>query len=61
MFDSRLIGDPALDLRNQTITFTVQYGDPDNASDPLPFMERVRVTCSPISPPVRLHCHESRS
>lgn len=61
MFDSRLIGDPALDLRNQTITFTVQYGDPDNASDPLPFMERVRVTCSPISPPVRLRCHESRS
>ena len=41
------------------MTFLVQFGDPDNALDPLPFMEKVRVTCSSIDQIEKIECREA--
>lgn len=60
LFDSRLVGDVTLD-GSGTMSFLVQFGDPDNALDPLTFTERVRVTCSPTGQIQRLQCHEARA
>ncbi|PYS52903.1 MAG: hypothetical protein DMG13_14785 [Acidobacteria bacterium] len=57
-FDSSLVGNVAVDPSRRSISFTVRYGDPDNANDPLPFTQRVVVTCAPIDPVEQLRCRE---
>jgi hypothetical protein len=58
-FDSNLQGPVNTDERRKSISFTVRYGDPDNANDPLPFTKLVRVICSPIDSLTQLRCRES--
>jgi hypothetical protein len=58
MFDSKLIVNLTTDSATKSISFTVQYGDPDNANDPLPFSELVLVTCAPIDRIEQLECRE---
>jgi hypothetical protein len=43
----------------KSMTFVVRFGDPDNALDPLPFTERVRVTCGPIDQIEPIECTET--
>ena len=57
-FDARLIGSVTMDAAAKSIVFTVQYGDPENGNDPVPFSERVRVICSPIDSLDELTCVE---
>jgi hypothetical protein len=57
-FDSSLDGPVTTDAIAKTVSFHVRYGDPDNANDPLPFGERVAVTCGPIDRIDRLRCRE---
>ena len=58
LFDSSLVGDVTVNAAAKTITFLVQFGDRDNALDPLPFTERVRVTCAPIDRIDTMQCRE---
>jgi|ERR1051326_9127813 hypothetical protein len=59
-FDALLVvGSVRTDAGTQSMLFTVQYGDPQNANDPVPFSERVRVTCAPIDSFEQLTCSES--
>jgi hypothetical protein len=58
LFDSSLVGDVTVDDRSKTMSFLVQFGDPANLLDPLPFMERVRVTCSSIDQIEKIECRE---
>jgi hypothetical protein len=57
-FDARVVGSVTLDVATQSIVFAVQYGDSENANDPVPFSERVRVTCAPIDSLDQLTCAE---
>jgi len=59
LFDSRLVGEVTVNDAAKTITFLAQFGDPDNALDPLPFMEQVRVTCSSIDQIEKIECREA--
>ena len=59
MFDSSLMGEIAIDRAQNAVSFNVRYGEPDNANDPVPFTQRVLVTCSPINQTERLQCKES--
>jgi hypothetical protein len=59
-FDSYLEGgDIKVDSAQKKLSFTVRYGDPENASDPLPFTQQVLVTCAPIDSLQQLRCTES--
>jgi hypothetical protein len=58
-FDSRLDGPVAFDAAAKSVSFRVLFGDPDNANDPLPFTERVTVTCGPTDRIDRLECRET--
>jgi len=55
MFDSKLI---MSDIVANRLLLTVQYGDPDNVNDPLPFSQLVDVTCAPIDNIEKLSCIE---
>jgi hypothetical protein len=57
-FDSMLIGDVMVDTRSNTLSFTVRFGDPESALDPLPFTQNVRVTCKPLAPLEQIRCEE---
>jgi hypothetical protein len=57
-FDSSLSGAVIVDRAAGTLRFEVRFGDPDNAGDPLPFTERVRVDCAPLQPVERIQCSE---
>ncbi len=58
LFDSSLVGDVTVNAAAKNITFMVQFGARDNALDPLPFTERVRVTCAPIDRVDTIQCRE---
>jgi len=57
-FDTLVVGSVTMDAAAKSIAFTVQYGDPENGNDPVPFSERVRVICSPIDSLDQLTCVE---
>jgi hypothetical protein len=58
-FDTSLVGDVTVSDRDSALTFTVQFGDPTSLRDPLPFSERVGVTCKPPAPAERMACSET--
>jgi hypothetical protein len=58
--DSSLVGEVTVNTAAKTRTFIVQFGDRDNALDPLPFTERVRVTCAPIERIDTIQCREEK-
>ena len=58
-FDSSLQGDVIVTASLKSFSFTVRYGDPENANDPLPFTQMVRVTCSPFDSLEQLRCSET--
>jgi hypothetical protein len=58
-FDSALVGDLTLDPSGDAVVFTVRYGDPANAKDPLPFTQRVSVRCAPVKVVERMGCGET--
>jgi hypothetical protein len=58
MFDSHIMDKIAIDGASKSISFRVQYGEPDNARDPLPFSEMIMVTCAPIDNIETLKCVE---
>ena len=60
-FDTYLIGPVTVNERAGSMTFLVGFGDPGNARDPLPFSERVLVTCAPLAPAAGIQCRETRA
>jgi hypothetical protein len=58
-FDSQLVGDVKIAAAKSAIEFNVQYGDPDNDRDPLPFKQLVHVTCSPLTSVQQIRCTET--
>jgi hypothetical protein len=58
-FDSQLDGDVKVDAATSVIEFNVQYGDPENNNDPLPFKQSVHVTCGPLNSVQQIRCTET--
>ena len=58
-FDASLQSDVVVSATQKGFSFTVRYGDPENANDPLPFTQMVRVTCSPYDSLQQLRCNEA--
>jgi hypothetical protein len=58
LFDSSLEGEVIVDASSKTFKFIVRFGDPQNANDPLPFSERIQVTCGPIGAIEQIQCRE---
>jgi hypothetical protein len=58
LFDSSLFSEVVVDAAAKALSFDVRFGNPDNYQDPLPFSEKVRVTCSPIDSFAALRCSE---
>lgn len=57
-FDTALVGAVTVDAAAGTLSFEARFGDPENRQDPLPFSQRVSVTCAPIDDPPQLQCRE---
>jgi hypothetical protein len=60
-FDSSLASELRLNEPAKSISFAVRFGDLDNASDPLPFTETVRVSCAPMDRIDKIQCVERPS
>jgi hypothetical protein len=58
-FDSELDGDVKIDTAKSVIEFNVQYGDPENGNDPLPFKQLVHVSCGPLNSVQQIRCTET--
>jgi hypothetical protein len=58
LFDSALVGTVSVGASGRSLSFTVRFGDSDNANDPLPFSELVRVNCEPIDQIEQVQCRE---
>jgi hypothetical protein len=58
LFDSALVGDVRVDATRRLLSFTVRFGETDNANDPLPFSELVRVTCQLTDRIEQVRCRE---
>lgn len=57
-FDSDLASEVCFDPSTNQISFEADFGDPQNANDPLPFSEQVHVTCGPMMPVEAIRCTE---
>ena len=57
LFDSALVGAVSIDAAGR-LSFTVRYGDTDNARDPLPFSQQVRLTCDLTDRLDQIRCRE---
>jgi hypothetical protein len=58
LFDSALVDAVSVGASGRSLSFTVRFGDSDNANDPLPFSELVRVSCEPIEQIEQVQCRE---
>ena len=58
LFDSALVGTVSVDAAGRLLSFTVRFGGSDNANDPLPFSQLVRVSCEPIDQIEQVQCRE---
>lgn len=58
LFDSALVGAVSVDASGRLLSFTVRFGDSDNANDPLPFSELVRVSCELTDQAEQVPCRE---
>ena len=54
-FRTALSGEVRMDQRAGAMTFNVQFG----GEEPLPFSQRVRVSCAPLAPVERIRCSEA--
>jgi hypothetical protein len=61
LFDSALVGSVSVDAAGRLLSFTVRFGGSDNANDPLPFSQLVRVSCEPIDQIEQVQCRERAS
>ena len=61
LFDSVVVGAVSVDASGRSLSFTVRFGDTDNANDPLPFSELVRVNCEVADQIERAQCREQPS
>ena len=48
------MGGATVDTAAKRLTFAVQFGDPENGQDPLPFSTAVAVVCEPADTLARL-------